>query len=168
MISVAYWINPYGKILPLSGADHIGHIIQAPDKFGYTNEEIEQTYDKYNERLGQEGKAREELIIGTLERGFIRIRLYPNRHWSINVWELDNKTKKALSVWAEEAKKDRFSGPHMVCKIVVFNDERMIDKYTVNDLYFEEHLNESVSLFKPKFVKSLNEFENLNQFRVIL
>jgi hypothetical protein len=53
-------------------------VIQNPEKFGLTFDYIKQRFDEYGEKMGQEGKAREEIIMSLLEQGFVRIRKYGN------------------------------------------------------------------------------------------
>jgi hypothetical protein len=164
MYSTGYWISERGAILELSGYDHINQIINAPSKFFTTLEEIKSIYAKYNEPLGKEGLAREEIIINAIKKGFIRIRLYANKQWSVNLWNFGNREKKSLAIWAEEAKKDRFSGPYMPVYIYAMKTDEVIKDFTVNDIYYEKHLTESVkfeSFFVPRIVKSIKEFDDL-------
>ena len=59
-LTIAYWITPKGEILEPKSY-HIGSVIDAPKKFGYTKEKLQKIYDKYDERMsaGLEGRARE-------------------------------------------------------------------------------------------------------------
>jgi hypothetical protein len=168
-ISVAYWINPYGKILDISNSKHITQVIRQPEKFGIRKDDVISTYKKYGEPVGVEGKAREELMLKILDKGFIRIRLYPNKYWSVNVKRWDRRTKKALSKWAEKAKDDKFAGKYMDVKIVT--DNSVISDYNVNDLYLEKHLFEGEEFFekwfKPEFVDGIDSFSELDIQRLI-
>ncbi len=67
MINTAYWISPKGEIIPVSGPSgscHIQAVINNPQTFGLDLDYIKDVYDKHNEELGSEGKAREEIILG--------------------------------------------------------------------------------------------------------
>ena len=74
----AYWIFPESSILDVSS--HHMAVIRSPEEFGETTQTIHDTYERYGERLGLEGKARSEILTRVIQRGFIRIR--ENR----NVW----------------------------------------------------------------------------------
>lgn len=158
MITSAYWINPYGKILSNGSDTHIQIIINNPEKFGLTKDKIQQIYNKYNEPMGKEGFAREEIIKNVAQKGFIRIRLYKNNYWSVTLYDFNKKAKKSLSVWAEKEKDNKLSGPYMNVKILDIKTDRMYNNYNVQDLYFEKHFNESIN---PMFVESVDEFEDI-------
>jgi len=92
----AYWYKN-GKLISTTGL-HISEIIGNPEAFGLTKKYIEDTYKKYDERMGIEGKAREEIMIEAMKNGWIRIRI--NRTRSGNNWVIQfadfNKQKKDL------------------------------------------------------------------------
>lgn len=157
MVSVAYWINPYGKIVSNGYKSHIQMIIDKPAKFGYTRDKIESIYKRYNEPMGKEGKAREDIIKDVVSKGFIRIRLYPNQYWSITAFQWNKKTRQALSVWAEIAKKVKQAGSYMKTKILTLKDDNLITKYDINDLYYA--LSED---FMPVLVDSIDQFEDID------
>ena len=162
MIKVAQWINPYGKIIDLGPTKHIDAVISNPEKFMMSRDDIFSTYKKYGERVGQEGKAREEIIVNLLKKGFIRIRLY-NNYWSINVGRWTPQVKKALSKWAEKEKDNKWAGPDM--PVVIDMPNRVIRDYTVKDLYYDKHLYEGETFFPkwfdPMWVESIDEFEEI-------
>lgn len=53
-------------------------VISSPEKFGLTREYIEEQYEAYGEKIGTEGKARENIIRKLMFAGFTRIRKYGN------------------------------------------------------------------------------------------
>ena len=61
MRSPAFFISPKGQIVDTE-INHIATIIANPKKFGLTKDYIQTVYDKYNEKVNVEGKAREEII----------------------------------------------------------------------------------------------------------
>lgn len=69
-----WWISPEAEIVSVQTSTHISEIISFPEKFGLTREEIEETYQKHGERLGLEGKAREEIMQKVMSQGWIRAR----------------------------------------------------------------------------------------------
>jgi hypothetical protein len=136
--SKAYWITPDNEILDIGSGTHIDMIINHPEQFDLTKEEITSVYQDYNELMGIEGKARYKIIMQLLARGFIRIRLYPNKYWSISVKNWDSRTKKVLSQWAEIAKEYKKAGRYM--DTVISTTDQVIKAYTVEDLILNKHI----------------------------
>lgn len=94
-----FWLSPRGDLVGTTSV-HVKDIIQNPSKFGVTPNWIQGIYDKYDEPLGSEGDAREEIIQYVLTRGWIRIRRYTRPdYWSVTVNTLDNKTKGIIESW---------------------------------------------------------------------
>jgi len=98
----SYFINPQGKIISCGASSHISMIISYPEKFGLNKEYIDKIYNKYNEPIGIEGKAREEILMDLFKKGWIRIRRYVNNFWSINVIKLTKKNKDYIQEWASK------------------------------------------------------------------
>jgi len=97
----AYWIAPNSEIIPVV-TNHIGKVIETPEKFGLTMEEIMNFYQAEGEPLGLEGNARKKIILSLIGRGWIRIRYYPRKGWTINLFEFSQKEKSILHSWAAE------------------------------------------------------------------
>ena len=135
--SIAYWITPDNEILDIGLGTHIDMVIKHPEFFGLTKEEITSIYQKYNELMGVEGKARYKIIMQLLTSGFIRIRLYPNKYWSVSVRNWDGRTKDVLSQWAEIAIKVKNAGQYM--GTVISTQDQVIKDYTVKDLILNKH-----------------------------
>lgn len=72
----AYFIAPSGDVIPVDHK-HIVSIIANPEKFRMTRKEIEDIYAKHKERMGLEGKAREEILATLMADGWIRLRYIP-------------------------------------------------------------------------------------------
>lgn len=107
---IAYWINPYGKIMPVR-TNHITDVITHPEDFRTTREEVDEIHKKHNEKLGVEGNAREELIVNAIKKGFIRVRYYSKKGmWTLNIYRLDNKVKDIIQQWATQMLADGSSG----------------------------------------------------------
>lgn len=142
-INAAYWISPTGKIIDV-GVKHINDIIRNPEEFGLTKNEIEQIYQKYNERMGQEGKAREEIIRNIIRRGFIRIRFYAKQgFWSVNINDLNNKNRDLLQQWAEQVIKNGGSRYDAVNIYIIKNDtiiSHSVDEISKDVLYVENNI----------------------------
>ena len=83
----AYFIHPYkGQVIYVPHS-HISLVISNPEKFHLNFGHIKAIYDKYEEKIGLEGRARREILLDLIDRGFIRIRKYKN-HWKVNVKDL--------------------------------------------------------------------------------
>ena len=96
-LTTGLWISPSNTIIEVA-TTHIDDVINNPAKFGFTSEFIQSVYDKFGEKLHQEGRAREELILLALKRGWIRVRKYRN-YWSVTIDTLNDKTKMVLRDW---------------------------------------------------------------------
>ena len=68
----AFWYKA-GKIIKID-QNHISAIIANPESFGMIRDDIEETYKQFNEPIGCEGKAREQIMIEAMKNGWIRIR----------------------------------------------------------------------------------------------
>jgi len=135
--SNAYWIFPNGEIHKLGTESHISMVTKHPENFGLNRKQIEACYKKHNEKLWTEKKAREEIIFQLLDNGFIRIRLYPSSHWSINAKDWSEDVKSRLAKWAEQAKEIKAVGRYI--NVVIATHQRSIRDYTVEDLYLKKH-----------------------------
>ena len=95
-----FWIKG-NEILDLDGRKHIDFLFKSPEAFGLTREEINAEYEKYNEKLGQEGRARENLIKKVSKNGWVRVRQYP-RYWTIQAdyFMRRKKTIENFLLWA--------------------------------------------------------------------
>ena len=97
----AFFISPDNGFFDLSKnnvSNHIGLIINNPEKFGVTTNYIQSIYEKYNEKTGTEGSAREEIILEIVKKGWIRGRHYLGRndYWSINVYEATKRNEAVI------------------------------------------------------------------------
>ena len=100
-MSIAYWISPDGEIIEVKKGNHIAEIIANPEKFGFTEEFIKFVFNNYNEKMGQEGKARKQLMIALFDNHWIRIRKY-REFWSINVKKNTDKLNFYINQWAKK------------------------------------------------------------------
>ena len=142
----AYFISPSGKIIDCE-TSHISKIIENPKIFGYTKDYIEKIYDKYNEPIGHEGKAREKIILDLLQKGWIRLRKYKN-FWSVNINKMTKKVKDYLQKWAENVQTNLFGFKERDKFIPVkitgsnYKDEFELNKIANDILYNESELKE--------------------------
>lgn len=97
-----YWISPDGKIVavPL----HITAIIDNPQMFGYTEEQLREEFEKHGEPYGSEGKAREKILRDVMRRGWIRLREWLGRRGefiSAQTSRITNQVKEKLVDFAD-------------------------------------------------------------------
>ena len=96
-----FFISPIGKLIQVDNSGtHIGTVINNPDKFGYDMEYIKSMYKKKREKFGIEGKAREEILKDMTKKGWIRLRRYPNKYWSVQFDKISPKIRKNVARWA--------------------------------------------------------------------
>jgi hypothetical protein len=112
-ISVAFFLSSSGDLIHVPH-NHISTVIADPEKFGLTKEEIQTVYDLHGERIGVEGAARKELLLKVITQGWIRLRRYPNRYWSITAPCLTAGVHEHLRDWATQM----LSGIHGFKEIV--------------------------------------------------
>lgn len=144
--TVAYWISPRGEVLSVH-TNHIDIVIKNPDKFGYTAEKIQALYDKYGEEMGVEGKAREEIILDLVRKGWIRIRRYRNDGYSVNIGKMTKKIKDIMFDWANKLLNTGINGmkerdKYMPVKILGFVDhtsKTLTIQDIANDVLFESN-----------------------------
>jgi hypothetical protein len=99
----AYWISPKGEMIDVKGK-HINAVIERPQSFGFNKEFIEFMYDNYGEKIGQEGKAREQIMGALFKQNWIRIRKYKN-FWTMNLKVLAGSAKSNATQWAKKVLK---------------------------------------------------------------
>jgi len=95
----AMFISPKGEFIAGSSS-HIDMVTDNPKKFGYTIEDIRKIYEKYNERMGIEGKARDEILTNLISNGWIHIRRRPNKYWAVLINKMTKKTQGFLYDWS--------------------------------------------------------------------
>jgi hypothetical protein len=148
-MNYAYWILPKrvnGKLTIKVSTRHINDIIDHPTKFGETKDTVFDAYKKYDERVGIEGKAREEIIERILQRGFARVRFnMRQQRWSIQVYKLNDKMQDNIFEWAHDAIKQRNVSPESMVYIHSLNDNKM-RKYKLKEIMYGKTINENFSL----------------------
>ena len=93
----AFWISPSGKITEVT-ATHISAVIDRPEYFGLSIENIKAIYEEEHEDMPAEGRARERIILELVGSGWIRIRQYLDRQskWTVNVHELNDGARASI------------------------------------------------------------------------
>ena len=158
----AFWISPKGEITG-SMKSHISQVIQAPEKFGLTREYIKDKYDRYGEKLGLEGKAREEIMKEIFDAGFTRIRKYGNSGWTVDTGKADKRFKQRITKWAEKITEKGIDGiqeTNMKTMVNIsdmrgYNKQMPIDRLATGALLFESENNIDLT-----YCQSINDFSD--------
>ncbi|HPQ44227.1 MAG TPA: hypothetical protein PKZ42_08355 [Syntrophales bacterium] len=96
----AFFISPEGEFINVSDTRHIEVITDTPSRFGLSLEQIRNLYGKYDEKMGMEGRARREIIVEVIKKGWVHIRKETNTCWNINAYQMNETTKAHLLHWA--------------------------------------------------------------------
>lgn len=98
-----YYIAPSGEVIEVEKS-HIAEVLENPEKFLLTKKELQDTYKKYNEPIGLEGKAREEIMSNLIRQGWVRVRFTPKKDaFVMQVNRMDNKKKEQIASFAKHA-----------------------------------------------------------------
>jgi hypothetical protein len=103
MKHLAYWISPRGELAPVEGTalKHIDLVWRNPTFFGLNRNVLLAVYEKHQERAGQEGKARQELMAELLRKDWIRIRYVPKIHgFTVQTGSYGARKRRLLKAWA--------------------------------------------------------------------
>ena len=117
----AYFVSPDGNVMLVS-TSHVAAVIENPSLFGLTKAGIEAIYAEHGEGIGIEGTAREAILIPLIARGWIRIREYPDRYWSVNFHRASPKTKAYLRGWARRIVRRRSADPYLPVHLAGLGD----------------------------------------------
>jgi len=124
-----FFISPSGAIVQADAGTHITTIISNPALFGLDESFIQLAYSKYDEKMGREGQAREEILITLFKMGWCRGNYFPqNDKYIINCWELNGRTKQNLRKMASEASKG-----NIVNSKTIYSDV-MIQVFNTNEV----------------------------------
>ena len=100
MKDYGFFISPIGKLIPVAGnGTHIVTVINNPSKFKLKKADIEKVFKQHKEPMGSEGTARDEILKGLTNRGWIRLRRYP-QYWSIQFARMNRKVMKTIARFA--------------------------------------------------------------------
>ncbi|MFO8062037.1 MAG: hypothetical protein R6U31_03835 [bacterium] len=95
----AYWIKPDGEIIPVS-TRHIDAIIKNPQAFDMTEAYIKEQFNRFNEPMGREGRARRKIMEQLIRKGFIRVRFKPRQwKWYMECNIIDENVESQVEAW---------------------------------------------------------------------
>jgi len=100
----AFWISPCDLAYKIK-TTHIAYILADAELFNFTKEWLLSIYQKYNEKIGFEGKARREIMITAINTGWIRVRFKPRDGiWRVECRDITAQLKSIQSFVSEGAK----------------------------------------------------------------
>lgn len=84
----AFWFD--GRNVYDTDSTHIRDVLDAPERYGLTKQELVERYKAHGEKIGQEARAREEIILDLTRKNWIRARHYrkPHDYWSLTVGDM--------------------------------------------------------------------------------
>lgn len=101
MQAEGYWVRDGHSppAIDVIATSHVRYLCEHHGEFGFSQEQIEETYRRHGERMGQEGKARDELIKIATTQGWIRARQYrsPRDYWSIQFDRFEERRDSIVS-----------------------------------------------------------------------
>lgn len=138
MSDCAYWIDPRGKANKVDEINHITMILNNPTDFGFkSKDELVAIYKKHKEPVGHEGKAREEIMLGLIDKGWIRCRYFTKvGDWHCQMNKIDKKKKSYIENWLWNMKKEGYGSITMGLEtpvILMGLNDRSVVESTIND-----------------------------------
>ena len=101
----AFWIYPNNEIHQIRKSEtHIMYLIEHCADFDVSETDIERLYRRYDELVGVEQQARNELILDVLKRDFMTVRFLADQKggWIIRVWDFQNdQNRKRINTFLE-------------------------------------------------------------------
>lgn len=91
-----FWASPAGElhVAKAGSANHIQHVLEDPSLFGFSQSLVLAVYAKYEEPVGSEGRARDEILALVLRDGWVRIRSWQEgarKRWYFEVSNIEHQ-----------------------------------------------------------------------------
>ena len=110
MFILKFFIDPSGEVVNVVDT-HIVTVITNPERFNVTKDWVNKVYEKYDERIGTENKAREEILVKLFKDGWIRVRYHRKYdYWMFQMHELTTEKKELLSAFTATAMSSGING----------------------------------------------------------
>jgi hypothetical protein len=122
----AYWISPAGKSIGVK-INHIGTVLNNPEIFELTKDFIVKKYKDYGEPIGLEGKARADVMLGLIKKGWMRARYYPKfDRWQLQTYDYGKREQDIVLNWGREALAEKYAGINSDLLIMIIKTQRTI------------------------------------------
>jgi hypothetical protein len=124
-----FWVKE-GEVFDVTEDTHVGFIIKYPYRFNLAKDDIVLLYEHYDQPLGSEKQAREDLVRIATSRGWVRIRRYtsPNDHWSIQCDDT-SKRREVITEFLKWAIENRILTKDATAIIAGFDKEQDVQEY---------------------------------------
>ena len=132
----AYWISPSGTTHPVK-TTHIQEVIDHPEEFNTTLNEIKKVYQECKENIGLEGKARDKIMADIIHNGNGWIRIRYDRgtdYYSIEVGKINKIIKEHINQWAIKTLEIAPSRGNTIVAINMFLSRDILIKCSLMDL----------------------------------
>jgi hypothetical protein len=161
----AYFLSPYGDIMPITSDRHINEVWENPEKFGFTIKELEAIFKRHKEKRGTEGNAREEVIASLIKKGWGRVRYIPsNDSYTVQIQNLDNTQKENLYDWAKIATKDAPNGKHTGVAVMELKSGGSTMRGTLEDITRFKMFSEMKRTRKSKAITFIENYIAKNEY----
>ena len=165
-----YWAHGT-TVYEVSGSHHIQFIVEHPDLFNLTIDEIKSIFNKNGEEFQtaatREGKAREEIIKLVAQDGWIRVRHYikPRDYWSIQCDRVKLR-KENLRDFVNWALDKKVMGYHDEAIILGYEDDYR-DLYDFQSGGIQNFLMEESKVKESSYSTIIKHIENGTMFSVV-
>ena len=153
MKNEAYFIAPYGEIIPIGLGKHIDIIFENPNIFGYSKDYVKQLYKKYNEPLGFDGKAKKEIVRELLRKGWVRIRYVVNKdRFTVEYSRLTKRKADYIWDWANKITNGELDNVSKYTGIVLIDESTssILINCIIEDILHGKYIFESKRKIKYK------------------
>jgi hypothetical protein len=165
-----YWAHGT-TVYEVSGSHHIQFIVEHPDLFNLTIDEIKSIFNKNGEEFQtaatREGKARKEIIKLVAQDGWIRVRHYirPRDYWSIQCDRVKLR-KENLRDFVNWALDKKVMGYHDEAIILGYEDDYR-DLYDFQSGGIQNFLMEESKVKESSYSTIIKHIESGSMFSVV-
>jgi hypothetical protein len=129
-----YWVKNT-KVYSVTGSHHIDFIMEHPEDFGLTIQEILNMFKANNETVEHDKVTREQLILLACRNGWIRVRHYLSgqNFWSIQCDRIKLREKNIREFIEDFALKNKLMRYNDKLMIIGLNSDSEMDIYKPED-----------------------------------
>ncbi|HCE46844.1 MAG TPA: hypothetical protein DET40_25130 [Lentisphaeria bacterium] len=104
-ISAKWYISPRGRLIEVTRGTHIEQVAFEPRTFGLTKQEVDRIYRKHHEECYVERWARQEIMLGLMKKGWIRVLIDKNNYVNFELAYTMDRHVNNIFVMLEHIKK---------------------------------------------------------------